>query len=411
MAAGEDHSYEQEGIRRKKGKKTMNKRDSFRKENLAKKYGNQRDETVKTQRHSSLPQASFVRKQVDPETAKYFAEISNVIEGSEIELEERLVICGNALDEARGKEVELATDYIISHTLQTLLEGCSVEHLCGFLRSSAKDFSHIAKDRSGSHVAETALKALVMHLEDIDAHSLIEETVSIICKMIVENPLDMMCDCYGSHVLRSLLCLCRGIPLDSSEIHATKSSILLAERLNVKMSQPKDNNLQHLQPRFPELLKLLVSGILDSMQKDMATFQANQYSSLVLQAALKLLGGQDELLLHIIPIILGCSTKKSIDCNLTEMVIGQELLSLMEENGFSHLMEVILEVAPETLYNELFFKLFRNLLFDLSSHQYGNFVVQALVSHARTQDQVCSMICCAYIFSFYVSCLQNYLFF
>lgn len=94
-----------------------------------------------------------------------------------------------------------------------------------------------------------------------------------------------MCDCYGSHVLRSLLCLCRGVPLDSSEIHATKSSILLAERLNVKMSQPKDNNLQHLQPRFPELLKLLVSGILDTMQKDMGTFQANQYSSLVLQAS------------------------------------------------------------------------------------------------------------------------------
>lgn len=123
------------------------------------------------------------RKQVDPETAKYFAEISNVIEGSEIDLEERLVICGNALDEARGKEVELATDYIISHTLQTLLEGCSVEHLCGFLRSSAKDFSHIATDRSGSHVAETALKALVMHLEDFDSHSLIEETLSTICKV------------------------------------------------------------------------------------------------------------------------------------------------------------------------------------------------------------------------------------
>lgn len=58
-----------------------------------------------------------------------------------------------------------------------------------------------------------------------------------------------------------------------------------------------------------------------------------------------------------------------------------------------------MEVAPKTLYNELFFKLFKNLLFDLSSHQCGNFVVQSLVFHARTQDQVCSLICCAYIFS------------
>ncbi|KAL0341784.1 UNVERIFIED_CONTAM: Pumilio23 [Sesamum calycinum] len=68
---------------------------------------------------SSVHQASYIRKQVDPETATYFSEISNVIEGAEIDLEERSVICGNALEEARGKEVELATDYIISHTMQT----------------------------------------------------------------------------------------------------------------------------------------------------------------------------------------------------------------------------------------------------------------------------------------------------
>ena len=50
--------------------------------------------------------------------------------------------------------------------------------------------------------------------------------------------------------------------------------------------------------------------------------------------------------------------------------------------------QVILEVAPETLYNEIFTKVFRNSLFELSSHPCGNFAVQALVSHARCQGQV-----------------------
>ncbi|KAL0414990.1 UNVERIFIED_CONTAM: Pumilio23 [Sesamum latifolium] len=134
---------------------------------------------------SSVSQASYVRKQVDPETAKYFSEISNVIEGAEVDLEERSVICGNALEEARGKEVELATDLFISHTMQTLLEGCSVEHLCTFLRGCAKDFCHISMDRSGSHVAETALKSLARHLEDDENHSLIEETLSTLCQVIL----------------------------------------------------------------------------------------------------------------------------------------------------------------------------------------------------------------------------------
>lgn len=126
---------------------------------------------------------SLCRKQIDPETAKYFAEIANAIEGTEIDPEERSVICGNALEETRGKEAELATDYIISHTLQTLLEGCSLDHLCTFLQSCAKNFSHIAADRSGSHVVETALKSLSFHLQDNENHSLIEHALKKICKV------------------------------------------------------------------------------------------------------------------------------------------------------------------------------------------------------------------------------------
>lgn len=127
------------------------------------------------------------RKQVDPETAKYFSEIANVIEGTEVDLEERAAICSTALEEARGKEVELATDYIISHTMQTLLEGCSLDRLCAFLRSCAYDFSQISMDRSGSHVAETALKSLARHLEDDENHSLIEETLSALCEVLLLN--------------------------------------------------------------------------------------------------------------------------------------------------------------------------------------------------------------------------------
>lgn len=98
-------------------------------------------------------------------------------------MEERSVICGNALEETRGKEFELATDYIISHTLQSLLEGCDVDSLCGFLQNCAKDFPSIAMDRSGSHVAETAIKSLAAHLQHEEVHPLIEEALTMICKV------------------------------------------------------------------------------------------------------------------------------------------------------------------------------------------------------------------------------------
>ncbi|XP_022724838.1 pumilio homolog 23-like isoform X6 [Durio zibethinus] len=338
-------------------------------------------------RKNSDSQTPVIRKQVEPETAKYFSEIASLFESQGVDVEERAVICGNALEEARGKEFELATDYIISHTLQTLLDGCDVDNLCSFLRGCSNVFPAISMDRSGSHVAETALKSLARHVQDTEAYNVIEETLRMMCEMIVVNPDDLMCNCYGSHVLRSLLCLCKGVPLDSSEFHGAKASKTLAKRLNFKVSPLDGNDSQHLQQGFPNLLKFLVSGMINSTRADIKTLQVDQYSSLVLQTALKLLAGDDQELLQIIPVLLGCNKQNLVEGEFIDMTIAGEALESMKETAFSHLMEVILEVAPESLYNEMFTKLFKNSLFKLSSHYCGNFVIQALISHARTKDQ------------------------
>ncbi|KAJ9691808.1 hypothetical protein PVL29_011094 [Vitis rotundifolia] len=391
LMAGEDNSYcrRKKDTRRKAAKGHREFEGDHRQKGL---YGWGPDGTVKPEKpfkhkSTSEPKTSRLRKQVDPETAKYFSEIANVIEGNEVDLEERLVICGNALEEARGKELELATDYIISHTLQALLEGCDVDHLCRFLQSCAKDFPYIAMDRSGSHVAETAFKSLSLHLQDKESYTLVEETLATICKVIVVNPVDVMCNCYGSHVIRSLLCLCKGVPLDSPEFHATKSSTVLAERLNFRPPQLDGNGVPH-QQGLPELLNFFVLEMFKCAQKDIAILQVEQYSSLVLQAILKLLAGHDEELWHIIPLLLGCKKENIKEGNFVEIDEVRSIVDLMKETAYSHLMEVILEVAPETLYNEIFTKVFRNSLFEVSSHHCGNFAVQALVSHARCQGQV-----------------------
>ncbi|KAL6568341.1 hypothetical protein OROHE_004025 [Orobanche hederae] len=383
MTGKSESSYDGVGRKRNMGRKGSKKHAGYHGDASAK---NQSGASRKTE---SVPQASFVRKQVDAVTVKYFSEIANVIEGTEMDLEDRYVICGNALEEAKGKEVELATDYIISHTMQTLLDGCSVDHLCSFLQSCAKNFSHISMDRSGSHVAETALKSLARHLEDEENHSLIEETISELCQEIVANPVDIMCNCYGSHVLRRLLCLCKGAPADSLEFHSTKPSIVLAERLNMRSSKLDSHELHQSQP-FPNQLKFLMSELLNPSRTDIAVLQKNQYSSLVLQlqTALKLLAGEEEELSLLIPVLLGCRTDNVSDGDFIEVPPVKKILRLVEDNAYSHLMEVILAVAPDTIYSEIFTKVFKDSLFKLSSQPSGNFVVQALISHARSQEHI-----------------------
>ncbi|XP_057548453.1 pumilio homolog 23 [Amaranthus tricolor] len=341
--------------------------------------------------HSDDAETSYIRKQVDPEIAKYFSDIANLLEGGEIGADEHPIICSNALEESRGKEVELVTDYILSHTMQTLLEGCDADHLCGFLRSCAKSFDRIATDRSGSHVAETALNSLVSHLHDQDLYNLIKDTLTLICQEIVRKPVAVMCNCYGSHVFRSLLCLCKGVPLNS-EFHSAKSSTVLSRRLNLMSDKERKNGASIVYQGFPDLLEFLVSEMLKCSTKDIAALQVDQYSSLVLQASLKLLAGQEQVLLHTIPVIMGCNVESGDESSFIETTKVQNIRDLVKENAFSHLMEVILELAPDTLYDEIFMKVFKDSLYDLSCHQSANFAVQALISHARSSDQV-NIIC------------------
>ncbi|CAI0470843.1 unnamed protein product [Linum tenue] len=304
------------------------------------------------------PQPTVVRNQIDPETKTYFSEIANLFESSEIELEERSVICSNAIEEAKGKEFELATDYIISHTMQGLLEGSDVDHLCGFLRSCAGLFPMIATDRCGSHVAETALKSVATFVQENDYYSLLEDTLNSVCQGIAANPIDMMCNQHGSHVLRTLLCLCGGVRLDSPEFHGVKSSSALANRLNLQASRVGGSDSVHIHQGFPGLLKDIVSAMLKHTREDSRSILVDQCSSLVLQTALKLLAGDNEELLHVIPVLLGCKNQ-----NLIDKTIARDIVKLMKEPAFSRLME-------------------------LSSDKCGNFVVQALISYTRDEEQV-----------------------
>lgn len=101
----------------------------------------------------------------------------------------------------------------------------------------------------------------------------------------MEKPLDMICNCYGSHVLRTLLSLCKGVSVDPPELRGAKSSKALAKRLNLKMSHLDENNLQFSHQGFPDVFTYLLSGIINCSREDMKYLQVDQYSSLVLQVS------------------------------------------------------------------------------------------------------------------------------
>lgn len=108
--------------------------------------------------------------------------------------------------------------------------------------------------------------------------------ILVIWQVIAANSVDVMCNCHGSHVLRSLLCLCKGVPLDKSRFYLSKSTTVLAERLNSKEFPSKKDDAANFQSGFPNLLNLLVSEMLKHARKCIKALQVDTFSSLVFQA-------------------------------------------------------------------------------------------------------------------------------
>lgn len=368
-----------------------NKRSKHR---MKKKSGRERRPAKNDRRYprkghsTSAKETPAPSRQVDPETAKYFSNISNLFENNEIDLDDYSTVCGNALEETRGKEIELATDPVVSRTLQRLLEGCDLDQLCDFVRGCLKGLCLIVSDMFGSHVIETAFKALAKHVQDEGSSDVIEEVLHLICRGVVGDAVKVMGCRYGSHVVRSLLCLCKGVPLDSiEEFHGAKRSTALSERLNFKSVKSVGNDSDNFQRGFPDVFRFLVREMLNRAKDEITSLRADSHSSLVLQTLLRLLAADDDdELLRAILIILRCDEKANAEGFIGDAV-KHDTMELLEDTASSHLLEVIIKLAPETLYYELLNKVFKGSLFEISSHHCGNFVVQALISSARTKDQ------------------------
>lgn len=338
---------------------------------------------------SSKSMQTLLRKKVDPMTAQYFSQIRDSLDDNSIDLESRPIFCSKALRATRGIEVELSTDMIMSHTIETLLDGCELDPLCEFLRSCAEVFPSIALDKCGSRVAEKALKSLSLHLQDEESHSIIGDTLTKICQVVARDSINLMSSIYGSHVLRSLLCLCKGVPLESVEqFHVSKSSIVLAKRLNTNPAKQIGKNHESSQLGFENVFKFLIMEILNHAKDGMKNLVCDKCSSFVLQTALKLLVGDDKMLSDAILIILQCHGTNMTKDKSFEVVMKKNVLSLLQDPSGTRLLEVIVEVAPDSLYDKLVNGVFKGSMYTISLQHYGNFVVQALISSSRSCDQV-----------------------
>ena len=108
----------------------------------------------------------------------------------------------------------------------------------------------------------------------------------LLLQVIAADATNVMCSCYGSHVLRTLLCLCKGVPFDSlKDFHTTKRSAVLAERLSCGSTTSGIQNPTNFEHGFSDMFKTFVRQMLQNAKSGISMLLTEKNSSLVLQVS------------------------------------------------------------------------------------------------------------------------------
>ncbi|KAI5071007.1 hypothetical protein GOP47_0013258 [Adiantum capillus-veneris] len=331
------------------------------------------------------------RKKVDAETLQYFEEINSLLgTGTQVEdTEERMVLIENALEETHGKECELACEKSCSRVLEMLVLSSDSTQVASFLHRLSPSFLLVSTDAAGSHVAEALLKSasVILHEHDTEAawFKTFDQAFTIICQVLGENIEEVICNCYGSHVVRSLLSVLSGVTLELS--HKGSRGGGLSSRLS--LSENPAASIKQGDMIFPHLLQLFSRRILGAAKERTIQLCMDPFASPVLQALLRVLAGERALVREALYILLGSDKEGA---NEEGKSSNQNLRQLMFDNYGSHLVEVMLEVASDHTYQEMFQQILTPHLLEYAVHPSANFVVQALIISMRSHNQVASLL-------------------
>ena len=144
---------------------------------------------------------------------------------------------------------------------------------------------------------------------------------------------------------------------------------------------------------FPELLESHTNDVLANVEEVLWDMTDDPCASAYLQAILLSQEGDDASLKWIIPGLLGCAPPEDApDGELLADLSSDDMKALMQSRSGSHLLEVIVRVAPRTLGAEIWRRFFRDKLMSISKHPVANFVLQSVLGSSKDPAVVASAV-------------------
>ncbi len=322
---------------------------------------------------------------LDAGTKTYYQRIERLLEGGEDEGQEQMYL-KNVVDQVVRDGARLvSSDKDGCRALELLLRHNAVDSvsLVHLMEAIGVDFFKLCVNRCGSHVAQALLQAAGQRLweqlrvgsgpEGERLQSLFFEFVGV----IQEKLLDCMKHPYASHVLGSLFQVLGGIKLPEKIGRSRYSLEFRSAKMGV-VGKTTEASYAILPEKFGKYLNLLYKNI--SKLHNLGDFMSHQHGSPVLQCLLRVLAKRqpdkaEKLIKRFIKltrILQGGEQRSAVPSVFTDLV-------------GSHLMEIVVELAPADLQQMIFDTCFKDQVVAFALHPVANFPLQQLISTASSE--------------------------
>ncbi|KAI8337966.1 armadillo-type protein [Chlamydoabsidia padenii] len=354
--------------------------------------------------------------EVPEEMLGYFKIVESKLDEQSFEsAEDQRLFVDNVYAEVEGNELRLATNYSCSLVLEKLLKISDGFQLRVFMDKLTGCTIPLFAHRFASHVCQTllTLAADVVDQEisqgvtptKSDQGTLLsmQELILGMCQDIKPMVGGLISQQFASHVIRTLLFILVGKRVDETgeakgKMRTKKSFEYKSQKnaASVKMSQKAKKTLM-VPHSFKDMFRTLTKELaVESDEAAIRSLSVHRVANPVIQLLLELQdddeSGRQAQTILLDRLLWGIVT----DANPADQRKKDDRKSwfqtLIRDKVGSHLLEVIVKVAPDNVYDQLYKTYLTGNLEKFGVNPVSNFVIQQLISNVRTPAQVDSMV-------------------
>jgi len=351
------------------------------------------------------PDAAPFYGMLDEQEQEYFKKADDMLELNQFESpEDRQIFLASVWNEADGKELKMATSQT-SRLLERLILLASEDQLKSLFQKFSGHFLNLVQNRFASHCCETlfiqAAPAVSQETTGVKAEAPNTPPASDPDEVIVSmenlflytlgelegNIGFLMMEKYASHVLRVLLVILSGEPLEKQGKSVTQSK----KKEKVTVSGVVNGDERILEKR------VVPQSFLEALEKVISDSVSGIEPHYLRSLAIHPLGGPTlQLLLKLELSHFGKSRAKDeksvIHRLLPDNPIAQGTESAILINGLvydsvgSHLLETIIEHAPGKLFKQIYGDFFKERMGSLARNEIAGYVVGKILERLGKDD-------------------------